>query len=245
MNFLDRLRVIPRTNYPHFACNIVIELRKYHQDFYLEFYYNDILKYNNTLNNFKGILDNSEYSNLYNYCGKPIKRSSLNKTLNNETEKKEINNKENTKNKSNYLVNQNNYNKAKYGKNILNNSNIIVASFPYNANATDKNRIKTKNKTIVINYGKKLLKKSFLYLAQKDIKIYILGTMAFIAVLIIFYKLIYIWKKNKRKSVFKFKKNRANNIDINARVLISNESEIKIENNIKISKSFNTFEKSN
>lgn len=66
MNFLDRLQIIPRTNYPHFAFNIVMELRKYNQDFYLEIYYNDIMKYNNSLKNFKSILDNSKYSNLYN-----------------------------------------------------------------------------------------------------------------------------------------------------------------------------------
>ena len=66
MNFLDGLQIIQRTHYPHYAYNIVIELRKYNQDFYLEFYYNDILKYNNTLNKFKSILENSIYSNLYN-----------------------------------------------------------------------------------------------------------------------------------------------------------------------------------
>ena len=60
MDFLSGLKIIPRTKFPHFAFNIVIELRKYGQDFYLEFYYNDILKYNNTLEKFKSILDNSK-----------------------------------------------------------------------------------------------------------------------------------------------------------------------------------------
>jgi hypothetical protein len=82
MNFLDELQIIPRTNYPNFAFNIIMELRKYNQDFYLEIYYNDIMKYNNTLKNFKSILDNSEYSNLYNYCGRPQSKLSLNKTIN-------------------------------------------------------------------------------------------------------------------------------------------------------------------
>ena len=49
MDFLDGLKIIPRTHYPHYACNIVIELRKYNNEFFLEFYYNDILKYNETL----------------------------------------------------------------------------------------------------------------------------------------------------------------------------------------------------
>ena len=71
MDFLDGLKIIPRDHYPHYACNLVIELRKYNQDFYLEFYYNDILKYNNTLEKFKNILNNTKYSNLYNYCGIP------------------------------------------------------------------------------------------------------------------------------------------------------------------------------
>ena len=73
MNFLDGLKIIPRKEYPHYAFNMVIELRKYNNDFYLEFYYNDILKYNNTLNNFTDILQKSKYSNLYNYCGTSLK----------------------------------------------------------------------------------------------------------------------------------------------------------------------------
>ena len=73
MDFLDGLKIIPRSHYPHYACNLVIELRKYNKDFYMEFYYNDILKYNNTLETFKNILNNTKYSNLYNYCGIPSK----------------------------------------------------------------------------------------------------------------------------------------------------------------------------
>ena len=85
MNFLDRLQIIPRKQYPHYAFNIVIELRKYNHNFYLEFYYNDILKYNNTLEKFKSALDNSIYSNLYNYCGIPLSKLSLIKSINNES----------------------------------------------------------------------------------------------------------------------------------------------------------------
>ena len=73
MDFLDGLKIIPRTHFPHYACNLVIELRKYNEDFYMEFYYNDILKYNNTLETFKNILNNTKYRNLYNYCGIPSK----------------------------------------------------------------------------------------------------------------------------------------------------------------------------
>lgn len=83
MNFLDELNIIPQTHYPHFACNIVIELRKYGFDYYLEFYYNDILKYNNTLKKFESIFDNSIYSNLYNYCGISSLKKTINKTKKN------------------------------------------------------------------------------------------------------------------------------------------------------------------
>ena len=93
MDFLSRLKIIPRTHYPHFACNIVIELRKYGQDFYLEIFYNDILKYNNTLEKFKTILNNTKYSNLYNYCGIPSylnnTNNTTNQTMNNQTLKNE------------------------------------------------------------------------------------------------------------------------------------------------------------
>ena len=79
MDFLDGLKIITRDHYPHYACNLVIELRKYNKDFYLEFYYNDILKYNNTLEKFKNILNNTKYSNLYNYCGIPSKINKIKK----------------------------------------------------------------------------------------------------------------------------------------------------------------------
>ena len=38
MNFFDGMKIIPRNEYPHFAFNIVIELRKYNNNFYLEIY---------------------------------------------------------------------------------------------------------------------------------------------------------------------------------------------------------------
>ena len=57
MNFLDGLKILPRNEYIHFSFNIVIELRKYNNNFYLEFYYNDILRYNETYQTFINILD--------------------------------------------------------------------------------------------------------------------------------------------------------------------------------------------
>ena len=104
MDFLSGLNIIPRTHFPHYACNVVMELRKYGQDFYLEFYYNDILKYNNTLEKFKSILNNTKYSNLYNYCGVP---SYLNNTINNATNQtiKNESKIENAKNETNNTIN--------------------------------------------------------------------------------------------------------------------------------------------
>ena len=84
MNFLSGLKIIPRTYYPHYACNIVAELRKYGEFFFLEFYYNDILKFNDTLEIFQSLLENTKYSNLYNFCGIPpwIKINDINNEYN-------------------------------------------------------------------------------------------------------------------------------------------------------------------
>ena len=121
MDFLNGLNIIPRTHFPHYACNIVMELRKYSQDFYLEFYYNDILKYNNTLEVFKSILDNSKYSNLYNYCGVP---SYLNITINNETN--QIINNQTVKNESKIKIVKNDTNNAINNQSVNNESKIEI-----------------------------------------------------------------------------------------------------------------------
>ena len=68
LNFFDGINIINRTGYPHYAYNIIMELREYNKQFYIEIYYNDILKYNRTLEEFKSILINSKYSDMNNYC---------------------------------------------------------------------------------------------------------------------------------------------------------------------------------
>ena len=83
LNFFNGLNIVKRTEYPHYAYNIVFELRKYNDKFYLEIYYNDNLKYNRTLKQFKNTLYKSKYSNLYNYCGVP-KNSKNNNSDDNE-----------------------------------------------------------------------------------------------------------------------------------------------------------------
>jgi hypothetical protein len=137
MNFLDELQIIRRTHFPHYAYNILIELRKYNHDFYLEFYYNDILKYNNTLKKFKSILDNSIYSNINNYCGILPAKSSLIKTINDED----------------IIINQKNNERNMPKKNEIS----INESISLNNSNISNN--KTKNKKILINYQKNLLLK--------------------------------------------------------------------------------------
>ena len=143
MDFLSGLKIIPRTIYPHYACNIVIELRKYGQDFYLEFYYNDVLKYNNTLEIFKSILDKSKYSNLYNYCGVP---SYLNISLNNAT-KQTINN-QTVKNESKIEIVKNETNNSINNQTVKNESKIEIVKNETNNtinNQTVKNESKNEN----------------------------------------------------------------------------------------------------
>ena len=145
MDFLSGLNIIPRTYFPHYACNVVIELRKYDQDFYLEFYYNDVLKYNNTLEKFKSILDNSKYSNLNNYCGVP---SYLNNTINNSTNQT-INN-QTVKNESKIENNKNETNNTINNQTIKNESRIENSNQFIN-NQTVKNESRIENSNQFIN----------------------------------------------------------------------------------------------
>ena len=68
MNFLSGMNIVQRTEYPHYAFNILFELRKYNNQYYIEIYYNDNLKYNKTMDEFKNVLDKSKYSDMNNYC---------------------------------------------------------------------------------------------------------------------------------------------------------------------------------
>ena len=110
MHFLDGLKIIEKTEYPKFGYNIVIELRKYNYDFYLEFYYNDILKYNDTLLSFQNILNQSKYNNLYNYCGIPYWMKNNTAYIQNHTSKN-INETQDFKNDTSKNQNENENNK--------------------------------------------------------------------------------------------------------------------------------------
>ena len=254
MDFLNGMKIIPRTHYPHFACNVVIELRKYGQDFYLEFYYNDVLKYNNTLEKFKSILDNAKYSNLYNYCGIPSYLNNTNnvsnQTINNQTLKNESKI-ENAKNETNSNVNnqtEKNSNETQKENQSLQNSNkekeresekvVIFENNPSkNLSNMAKNRtnLLTNNNTLIElnerkNQGKNFLQKSFNYLMQQDINLYIFVICAFviIVILVAFAIFIFIGRKKENKRYINFKETvSANENPNNISVITSNESEVK------------------
>ena len=152
MDFLSGLNIIPRTHYPHYACNVVMELRKYGQDFYLEFYYNDILKYNNTLEIFKSILDKSKYSNLYNYCGVPSYlnislNNATNQTINNQTDQTVKNESkiENVKNETNNTINNQTDQTIKNESKIENVKNETNNTINNQTDQTIKNESKIEN----------------------------------------------------------------------------------------------------
>ena len=146
MDFLDGLYIIPRTEYPHFAFNIVIELRKYLNGFYIEIYYNDILKYNNTFLSFQNLLNSSQYSNLYNYCGIPPwkKKEDKKEQFNDDTEKNQTN-----LNDSNQVLK----NEKKEKENKENEQNKINLNKTYSKNISQNqiNLTNEENKTTFIN----------------------------------------------------------------------------------------------
>ena len=201
MNFLDGLKIIERTEYPHFAFNIVIELRKYNNDFYLEFYYNDTLKYNNTLQDFQNVLNNSKYSNLYNYCGVPpwnqnenMKKDSFNnqneniqtELISNEIIQNEYINNENIKNEKTDETNliEDNQNREtiqtqkENEENIQNNNKELILNEGINGNRT-ANSLKAK------------LKKFFKQ--DNDLNLYIIiCSIIFILIIILLCLFVYI-----------------------------------------------------
>ena len=152
MDFLSGLNIIPRTHYPHYACNVVMELRKYGQDFYLEFYYNDVLKYNNTLEIFKSILNNSKYSNLYNYCGIPSYlnislNNATNQTINNQNVKNETKI-ENVKNETNQTINNQTVKNESKIENVKNETNNTINNQTVNNESKIENVKNETNNTI-------------------------------------------------------------------------------------------------
>ena len=84
MDYLDGLNIIKREEYPYYGFNLLMELRKYNRtfnitsndsiydNFYVEIYYDDKLKYNKTYNELKRTIMNSRYSNLKNLESKCI-----------------------------------------------------------------------------------------------------------------------------------------------------------------------------
>ena len=239
MDFLSGLNIIPRTHYPHYACNVVMELRKYGQDFYLEFYYNDVLKYNNTLEIFKSILNNSKYSNLYNYCGIPSYlnislNNATNQTINNQTVKNESKI-ENVKNETNNTINNQNEKTQS-----LQNSTIeketekveIIENNPHKNLLNNNDSLAKQNETSRKNQGKNFIQKSINYLAQQDMNFYIIVICACVVIvtLIAFAIFVFIWRKNRQKRYTKFKEDVAKNVNPNnLSIMSSNMPESKSE----------------
>ena len=220
MNFLDGLKIIPRNQYPHFAFNIVIELRKYNNKFYIEFYYNDTLKYNNTLLKFQEILNNSKYSNLYNYCGIPPWKQNKNYTLKSKENKTDNKNEEyNDDNYKNKLIKNESFEeeiiKDEINENI---SEEIVSELLINT--TNNSESGKKYKNIVNETLKKIETKIALsnsdklkkFVKKNSLLLFIL-IIVFIIVfaIIIFY--FYIKKKKQFKSLVE-EKSSNNNISI-------------------------------
>ena len=248
MNFLSELNIIPRTLYPHFAFNLVIELRKYGQDFYLEFYYNDILKYNNTFENFKSILDNTKYSNLYNYCGIPSYLNNKNNTSyqikNNQTVKNEskIENEPNSNinNQTEKIGNltlkekQSLQNSTKEKERETEKVEILENNTNKNLSNMTNNRTNLLNNKNILNeikkkknQGKYFLQKSFNYLFQQDINFSMIAICTFvvIAILIVFFIFIFIRRKNRKKRYIRFKETFSQNENPNyISVITSNDS---------------------
>ena len=206
MDFLDELKIIPRTHYPHY-CNIIIELRKYNTDFYLEFYYNDILKYNNTFKNFNNLINNSKYSNINNY-----NRISSLRNLN-ETETIE-NKDEITQNEN---QNQTEINKdIKDYKNQTNNNNNITNNKTNNLKIYNENIYLNNNKTNTTFYNVKMKLRKF-FRQDDDLNLYLILGSIIITTLIIIITIILVIvilkrkKKHFMKLVEELRKNKNNN----------------------------------
>jgi hypothetical protein len=82
------------------------------------------------------------------------------------------------------------------------------------------------------NQGKIFLKKTFNYLAQKDMNFYIMAICAFVVIvtLITFVIFVFIWRKSRKKRYIKFKETVSQNSNSNnISVMTSNDSEVKSE----------------
>ena len=171
IGFLNGMKIVSEDDYPNFGFNIVIELRKYTHDYYLEIYYNDILKYNNTLEAFRNILDNSKYSNLYNYCGiPPWEKKGEEENVNNTNDDEKI---EGIKNKA--------LNKGRVEISPINNKNQTI----FNIEDTS---LKGKIKKLFKPENRKKL-------------CLIIGCIILVIVLILIVVFLIIYKKNKKSKL--------------------------------------------
>ena len=195
------------------------------------------MKYNNTLEKFKTILNNTKYSNLYNYCGIPSylnnTNNTTNQTMNNQTLKNESKIK-NAKNETNSVKE-----KEKETKKV----EILESNPSKNLSNMKKNRtnLLANNNTLIKlnerkNQGKNFLQKSFNYFMQQDMNFYILLICAFVLIVtfVRFVIFIFIRKKKENKSYIKFKEIISGNENSNnINEITSNDFEAKSETQIK------------
>ena len=200
------------------------------------------MKYNNTLEKFKSILDNTKYSNLYNYCGVPSylnnSNNSISQTINNQTAKNESKI-ENVKNETNTTVNnQTEKSSSVTQKEIqsLQNSTKeketkIIENKPNNLSNLTKNRtnLLKNNDTLIEKYGTNR-KNQGKNLAKQDMNFYNMTICSFVIIvsLIAFVIFFFILRKNRRKRYTKFKETVAKKENPkNISVMTSNDSVIK------------------
>ena len=207
MNFLDGLKIIPRNQYPHFAFNIVIELRKYNNKFYIEFYYNDTLKYNNTLKKFQDILNKSNYSNLYNYCGIPPWKQTQNYTFKNKENKTDNNSEEYHDDHNNNKLIKNETFKEEI---IEDNNNENISEEIVSELITNRTTNNSESDLISKNILNETLNKNETSIAlvhsnkfKKFVKKYFLLFILIIVFIIVFAIIIFYFYKKKNKEQFK------------------------------------------
>ena len=237
MDFLDGLYIIPRTEYPHFAFNIIIELRKYINDFYIEIYYNDILKYNNTFLSFQNLLNSSQYSNLYNYCGIPPwkQKEDKNEQINNgnDNEKNQTNlidenqilknetkeEEEDNKTEQNEInFNKNNTKNIEQNQINQNNTNQEKKTTFINNTKSQSNYFNSTNKTSLLNNEINSNSSNLEYL-ERNYKIYLILYIIIAVLIIIIIAILvfsyYIYLSSKGKKGMNNLKEEVNNNEIN------------------------------
>ena len=175
-------------------------------DYYLEIYYNETLKYNDTLKSFQNVLNKSKYSNLYNYCGLPPWK--INEIINTETYNISINTINNTINTNNeteesqkYVIENDNINDTETEQILIIESDIIINFTEADENST--NELYLEDKIMNSNNGTSVNFKNFfrkIFKKENNFKLYIIVESVMLIIIILIF--IFVYKYRKRKSKF-------------------------------------------